>query len=518
MAMAGRHIKFLELCCPIREINQDIIVKGHLLQLGKGTAIYGMGTMLQRFISLLLLPLFTAYLSPHEYGVLAMLAILTMVAQPVFSLGMSAAMGPSYFERNNETCKAETVWTVFSILLVSSAVLLSCAWIMPELILKLVLLPEDYALLASLTLTGTALSILSTPFAQRVQFEQQAKKFVMITLVTTLTTTGLSVLTVVFLGWGLRGMVVSQLIGNVIIFIIFIVLTIRETSFSINRDIRNEVLRLGITLIPSFAFLFILMNSNKYILQWLSGTNQVGLYSIGFSIGSVVGLVVGAISTAWYPFFMSFLEKQEEARILFGRVLSYYMIGIGLLCLIFFSMGKPVIMLMTQPEFHPAFIVVGFAALTQFFIGMFNLFLPAIYFAKRVAYVSFIQGVAAVCSLPIAYVFIYWFGLLGASISIAVSHFLMAFGMLYFNYWNRKTFFVTKYEWSRIMKFTMLAIVVISLSLLVEPESSFMTILYGLILAFLSAFFALLSLTSNEKNQVIKMVKQKFLPLKASAF
>ena len=71
-----------------------------LLNLSKNSVIYGVGSVITRFVGLIMLPLFTSYLSPTEFGILAMLALLTMVVHPVFSLGLTVAMGASYFENN----------------------------------------------------------------------------------------------------------------------------------------------------------------------------------------------------------------------------------------------------------------------------------------------------------------------------------------------------------------------------------------------------------------------------------
>lgn len=193
-------------------------MKQQILTLGKDSMIYGVGSVITRFIGLLMLPLFTAYLTPEEYGVLAMLAILTMVAQPVFSLGLSAAMGPSYFEGNNADTKAKAVWTVFVINLVSASLLLLVAWMFPGTLGQLVRLPEEYAFLVGLNLTGCALTVLVTPFILRVQFEKQAHLYVLVTVATALTAILVSVITVVFLEWGVKGMVVGQLVGNSITF------------------------------------------------------------------------------------------------------------------------------------------------------------------------------------------------------------------------------------------------------------------------------------------------------------
>jgi O-antigen/teichoic acid export membrane protein len=261
-------------------------VKHQILRLGKDSLIYGLGSVITRFIGLLMLPLFTAYLKPKEYGVLSMLALLTMVAQPVFSLGLSAAMGPSYFDGNNPHTKSEAVWTVFTINMISASLLVALAWTFPEILGQLVRLPAEYAFLVGLTLTGSALTILVTSFTQQVQFEKHARLYILVTIATSLTAIFLSVLMVVFLGWGVQGMVVGQLAGNIVTFFAFLLIGFNATKPAISMDMAKKLLRQGLPLVPSFAFLFILMHANKFILEREAGLGVVGIYSIGFNLGA----------------------------------------------------------------------------------------------------------------------------------------------------------------------------------------------------------------------------------------
>jgi len=198
--------------------------------LGKESMIYGIGSVITRFIGLFTLPLFTAYLKPEEYGVLAMLALLTMIAQPLFSLGLSAAMGPSYFESDNLLNKSKVVWTVFLINIVSAVILIAIAWLFPVMLGQLVLLPTEYTYLVGISLTGCALTVLATSFTQRVQFEKQSKLYVMITLATVLIATLVSAITVVFLEWGVKGMVIGQLAGNIVTFFAFLLIGLKARS------------------------------------------------------------------------------------------------------------------------------------------------------------------------------------------------------------------------------------------------------------------------------------------------
>ncbi|MCP4757517.1 MAG: oligosaccharide flippase family protein, partial [Proteobacteria bacterium] len=215
-------------------------MKEKILRLGKNSMVYGVGTMLTRFINLLLLPLFTAYLTPADYGVLALLALLTMVAQPVFSLGMGSAMGPSYFEGNDPMRKSQVTWTSFLILLVSAVLLTLIAWLFPDLLSNIALQTPDYGHLVSLTLTGCAISILSTPFRQRIQFEERAKSFVILVLISSLISIAFSIIAVVFMAAGVVGMVVAQLTGHIVTFLLFFIVGTRETVFLFDKTIGKE--------------------------------------------------------------------------------------------------------------------------------------------------------------------------------------------------------------------------------------------------------------------------------------
>lgn len=94
-----------------------------LTLLSKNTLIYGVGGFLNRFIGFLLLPVFTAYLTPEDYGISAILSWVAFLLSPLFSLGLGAAIAPCYFEGNNTERKESTLWTAFNILLISSGVL-----------------------------------------------------------------------------------------------------------------------------------------------------------------------------------------------------------------------------------------------------------------------------------------------------------------------------------------------------------------------------------------------------------
>ena len=304
-------------------------MRAQIGRLAKGTVIFGAGNAINRLISFFLLPFFTAYLTPADYGVIANPPRTHLGASGVFSMGMSEAIGQCYLEGKNQEHKATTIWTAFVLLNVSACVLVSIAFLWSSQISFLAFQSTDYYHLVTLTLITSAITILQVPFKLYLQFEERAKLFVLVTTISTLISIGLNVLMVIVLKRGVNGWVVSGVIAQSIVWIMFVIPTIISIKFRFKLPNANELMRLGIPLIPSFAFLFLIRHSGKYILQWFKGLEEVGIYSIGYSMGVAMTMAVGAFRLAWLPFFMSFKERQEEINNLFGRILTYYIFGFG---------------------------------------------------------------------------------------------------------------------------------------------------------------------------------------------
>jgi O-antigen/teichoic acid export membrane protein len=262
-------------------------------------------------------------------------------------------------------------------------------------------------------------------------------------------------------------------------------------------------------LVPSFAFLFVLTHGNKYLLEWKWGLDTVGLYSVGFNLGMAMSIVTGGVATAWYPFFMTFMERQEEAREVFGRVFTYYVFGVGSLCLVFFLAAKPAVMLLTQEPFHGAYVVLGLVALGNFFQTAANFFLPGLYYNKEVHYVSVVQGVSAVLSVPLNYWLIVQLGVLGSGIGFASSNALMTLLMYGWTILRGSRYPIVAHEWARVLWFALLAGVVTALYL-TTPEAAFVgEVMKSILLGLLLLAGILLLLNKRERSFLIQHTADK---------
>ena len=432
-------------------------MKVHIKRLAGTSLTYGVGQMLNRFLTFLLLPVFTYFLTPADYGISSILQVFVLLIMPVFSLGLTVAMGVCYFDEGGRERKEATIWTSVALLSLSTIALAILGTVFSARISEFLFGHSRYQYLVVLSVLTMCLIILSQPLTLFLQFENRAKVFVALTLASTLATVGFNVLMVVILRKGIQGLIEAGFIAQLIMLPLYFVPMARSLKFRLSRRVGNELLRQSLPAIPSLGFLLVLQQANKYILQDHEGLDAVGVYTIGFNFGMVMSLIVSGFTAAWHPFFLSFTNKQDEARPLFGRVMTYYVLGAGALSLLFFAVARPVVTIMTRPSFHESYLVVGLSACAQFLIGVFSLLLAGMYFAKEVKYLSVVQAFAAGAAIALNFILIPPFGILGAAIALAFGYLLMA---VLQHLWNRRRNYLDiQYEWGRIARFALFYVI-----------------------------------------------------------
>lgn len=430
-------------------------MKSEILRLGRNTAIYGTGQVLLRMVSLLLLPLYTSYLTPTDYGISSILGVMTYFLTPIFQLGISSAMGIVYFAREERTERAATIWTAFATLAASAALLAVAGWALSDR-LAATLFPGsqseyDLSYLVTLTLVTAAMSIATHPLLARLQFEERAKAFVAMTIGSSALSIALSVIFIVGLRRGVAGFIEAAAIAQTVTLVVAMVVSLRGLPFRVRRTIARELVVLGMPLLPGILAVYVMLQGNKVLLQAGAGLDELGIYTLGFNIGLLMTLLVSGFTNAWFPFFSSFTQLQDQARPLFARVLTYYVLGAGTVSLLFFIGAQPVIQLATQPAFWGAYVSVGPSAAAQFLIGVHSILLAGMYFAKQVRFMVVIQGAAAAVSVVLNLLLIPPWGAAGAAVALVLGFGVMVVAQ---HWWNvARLQFRIPYEWRRLAVF-----------------------------------------------------------------
>src|SRR5688572_5135404 len=84
------------------------------------TVVYGLGSSGTRLIGFFLIPVYTRYLTPADYGVLALVAMLDQLLFIVMNMGQSTALFRTYFARENPADRQAVLTTSLWLILMTA--------------------------------------------------------------------------------------------------------------------------------------------------------------------------------------------------------------------------------------------------------------------------------------------------------------------------------------------------------------------------------------------------------------
>ncbi len=326
-----------------------------LRKLAGASVVYGLGSVLARGLAFALLPVYTRYLTPAEYGIVALTVTCTVVLGMLYPLGLRGAVSRTFYEGGTVDERKERVGTLWIAMLVFATV---SALVLDRLgpSLAAALLPgvpfHPYLRLAVWTAFLGVLGL--TPLAL-LQARERALPYVLLTLSTALITTAVTVW-LVLRGGGAEGYLQGALIGAALAAIPYLALTIGQVRPVFRMSILTPALAFSLPLVPHAMAGWALEMSDRAILTRFLPLHDVGVYSLGYQLGAAMGLVTMAFNAAWVPFLFGTLKHEgEEAHPKLARLVTYYALLLCFVALGWALLVEHAITLIAGPEFREAY-------------------------------------------------------------------------------------------------------------------------------------------------------------------
>ena len=410
--------------------------------------VYGLGIGANRLLWLIVLPVLSAFFSASDFGRIASLTILALVLRTVFGLGVTTAVGIVYFDSEESEHRDRTIGSALAFVSLSGVALVLVAALASEPLAAKFLDDGTLWFLILVQAIATALQLISEPSMLRLQFDNRAVAYVVISLVVPILGVAVMLTLVAHFELGLLGWAVGQLINGVGQAAIAILVVGRSgllgrPSFALMR----KILRYSLPLLPAVVFVYVLQYGGHFFLKERSTLEILGVYNIGFSLGMAMNLFTNAFNSAWYPHFQSFSQRHGEARKEFSRIASLYLAALCMLVLLAFVLARPAVYLLTDPELYAAYRVVGAIAISQALIGYWTVFLPVLYFTKKVSRVTIFQAVAAAVVSVGCWFAIPSLGAEGAAYALIAGGAVLLALQLTYNSYSKLD--VCKYDWRK---------------------------------------------------------------------
>jgi O-antigen/teichoic acid export membrane protein len=422
-----------------------MIFKSKLLN---NTSFYTIGNIIPQAAGFILLPLYTNYMTPEDFGIVSSMGVLSTILLLLFSLALDRAVYRLYFDykttRERRDYLGTTFFSIFIIASTSFVILLIF-----NSTINLVFKSIEFYPYFLLAIASTYFSTFSLIPKIYFQVSEKANFFLYFSLLQFISSTSLIIIYVAFLNQGAVGYLKGMMLGNILSTPISIYIQWKISRFRFIKKYIFENLKFSLPLIPGISAAWVMNLFDRIIIERYLNLHEVGIYSVGFKIAGLVLMLSSSIYLAYTPFFYKHaaLPDQWQSKTLLGKMNNSLIIIILFVAFVIAFLSKEVIILFLDIEYYNAYKIVPIVSMAYVFSNLNGLFNLMIYQEKKVLNLMYINLFGAIVSITANVLLVPVLGILGSALST-----LIVFVSIFFISWRFaiKTFYI-KQDWSIIL-------------------------------------------------------------------
>lgn len=472
-------------------------------------SIYGIANFLDRAVSFIMIPVYTRFLTPSDYGVLELIYMTSNVILMVVGLGIQSAVSRFYFDYEDQDKRHQVISTAFigygGIALIATLALLPFSNLMADKILDSIELTH-YFVVALITLgVGMVIPIGSSYLRVRLQ----SIELTIFTFSKLIVTVGLNIYFLVYAGWGVYGILVATLIAQAVFSVIMSVYVLRRTGVHFDLKILKDMVKFGLPLIPSSISAYIVHASDRYFIKEYASMSMTGLYSLSYKLGMLVSqFVTSPFIQVWNPRRMENFNR-GDAEYIYSRIFTYFVTFSVFIGLQISVLAKEAIHLMTTEAYWDAYKVVPIIVMSSIVFSFHYHFQVGILMKKATKYIAVINISNGILNLILNVILIKAYDVWGAAYATLICFIYKAFATFYFS--NR--FYKIRVEWRRVSTLFVAAAVLYFVAIQVETGSIWTNIpaKSGIACLFLVALYLFRFFTPEEIQKFKRIIKTRKL-------
>ena len=414
-------------------------------RLATQSAIYGLGGIVSRILGVLLLPLYTRYLTRADYGSIETLLALAAVLVTILRLGISSAFFRYYFDAETDEDRAVVVRTSFWFTMASATAGLAAGVLLAGPISHVLFGTGDRAGLVRAAFVGLWAQMNWEQLTSLFRVEERPVAYVLATLANLGITIVATVVLVVGFHERALGVVIGNFTGTLAVYLVLLAYRRYQLGLQFDRALYRRMNRFGMPLVPSALALWAVNFIDRLFLVKLKDAQEVGLYSIGVRVSSALLLLLTAFRTAW-PAFAYSIREDEEAKRTYGYVLTYLVLVASWASLALGLLSPWIVHVLTTPRFYASSRVVAPLAFSTVAFAGYMVMAIGVGRARRTQFNWVVTGAGAAVNIAINIVLIPPYGMMGAAVATVAAYVVMFLGMIR----NAQSVYRVPYQWRRV--------------------------------------------------------------------
>lgn len=422
-----------------------------LKKLAGQTVIYGLSSVVGRLLNYLLVPLYTRYFLPEEYGIVTELYAYVAFLVVILTYGIETA----FFRYSQKVPNKKTVYSTALIsLLVTSSIFILIIFCSAQPISNWLQYPNntDYVKFFAVIIGLDAISAIS--FA-KLREKNNATRFALVRLLNIFINIGLNLFFIIYCpyalekglpstgfvnsiyqeGYGIGYIFVANLIASSVTFLMLLPEMIKSVWIFDKSLWRKMIIYAFPLLIAGLAGMTnetidrILL---KHLLpQNLNVSAEIGLYGAFYKLSILIVLFIQTFRFAAEPFFFAH-EKEKNSRKVYAEVMKYFVIITSFIFLVV-TMLYDFIILFLGTGYHDerGFVTVSILLAANLFLGIYYNLSVWYKLSEKTKYGAYMSIFGALITLSLNFLLIPILGFVGSAWATLVCYLCMSIVSFY---------------------------------------------------------------------------------------
>ena len=424
-------------------------MSGYLRRLATTGAAYTAASILSKVIAVALLPLYTRYLTPDDYGAAEVMFAAVVTASIVVRFGLIEAVLRFYYQDDEdpERVVASTFAGLFWLSTLGALVALPFAAPISEVLLDPEKLGGSAPELARIAIGGLWVLTMFEFMLTLFRLEERARAFFVTTILNVVATIALTVVLVVGVDEGARGLLLGSYATGAVFVLGLIVLQWRRLSLRFDPALLRRLFRFGLPTMPAEVSLYLLNFVDRLIIVRSLGLAEAGLYSLAVKFAQAVNVLVRGFQLAWPPLAYS-IRDDDEARRAYATVVTLFVAGCAFVVTGMWLFSRWIVRALAAPKFFDSYEAIGLISTA---VTLYALYMVLVVILGRTGRTEFnlpAAIAALVANVVLNLILVPPLGIVGAGLALVASYLVVLALMYVFT----QRLFPVPYQWGRLLR------------------------------------------------------------------
>ena len=380
----------------------------------KNTTIYALGDIIPKLIGFISLPILTQYLTPADYGIVNYVNTLNTFLLALGFLSLNTYFLVFFYRCKSKVEQKKLLGNLSTFILLLNTVIVGFLLIFGDYVFEALGSNIDfypYIVIAIFTNFFNLFSILPSALFRVLE---RPMPLTILNISRGLIAFALTLILVILYDYTALGVLYANLVVNFIFAFVFMFMIRNHIVWNLDFNKIKSALKFSLPLVPGAIAYYLTTISDRILIDKYLSLAELGIYGIAATIAFILNIFSFGAYKAFEPYIFKNWGSEQFPKI-FQNIRNnfVYVLFIGVLLLSLFA--KEFFVLMTDPQFHEAYIYVPMIIIGVYSSSTALLYGTIITARGKTKINSLIVIVGATISVTLNIIFLPKFGLLTAA-------------------------------------------------------------------------------------------------------